>query len=244
MNKFGEMNKTKKLIIFGLGDFADIAYEYFTADSEYEVVAFSVHQKYIQEETKYGIPVIPYEKLAEVLSPNDHSFFAAVLYLKLNDFRKEIALDARLKGFELASYISTKSFVWHNTAVGEHCFIFEDNTIQPFVSLGFNNILWSGNHIGHHSRIGDNCFISSHVVLSGSCVIEGNCFIGVNSTLSNNITIGSRTWIGPSVLVTKNIPQGSLVTSLPSKVRELNELLLESKLQIISNLKNASNPEN
>jgi acyl-[acyl carrier protein]--UDP-N-acetylglucosamine O-acyltransferase len=66
--------------------------------------------------------------------------------------------------------------------IGENCFIFEDNTIQPFVRIEDNVILWSGNHIGHHSTIKSHNFISSHVVVSGQCTIEPNCFIGVNST--------------------------------------------------------------
>ena len=37
------MKKNKKLILVGAGELAEIAYEYFTHDSEYEVVAFSVH---------------------------------------------------------------------------------------------------------------------------------------------------------------------------------------------------------
>ncbi len=36
------MGKTRKLIIVGAGEFAEIAYEYFSYDSEYDVVAFAV----------------------------------------------------------------------------------------------------------------------------------------------------------------------------------------------------------
>ena len=57
--------------------------------------------------------------------------------------------------------------VWARHEIGENCFIFEDNTIQPFVKIGDDVVLWSGNHIGHHAEIGDHCFISSHVVISG-----------------------------------------------------------------------------
>ena len=38
-------NKVRKLVIFGIEDFADIAYEYFTHDSEYEVVGFTVTKR-------------------------------------------------------------------------------------------------------------------------------------------------------------------------------------------------------
>ena len=38
------MERSKKIIIVGTSAFAEIAYEYFQYDSEYEVVAFSVEQ--------------------------------------------------------------------------------------------------------------------------------------------------------------------------------------------------------
>ena len=65
--------------------------------------------------------------------------------------------------------------------VGENSFILEANTLQPFVNIGNDVVLWSGNHIGHHSIISDHVFFTSHVVLSGNCVVGSNCFLGVNS---------------------------------------------------------------
>jgi uncharacterized UPF0146 family protein len=41
--------KKQKIVIVGAGEFAEIAYEYFTHDSEFEVVAFSVEKSFIKE---------------------------------------------------------------------------------------------------------------------------------------------------------------------------------------------------
>lgn len=223
------------LVIFGGGDFADIAYEYFTRDSNFEVVAFTVDHEYLIEKSRFNLPILPFEEISDHLKPRNHHFFAAVTYGKLNDFREEVTIKAKSLGFTLASYISGRSFVWPNVSIGEHCFIFEDNTLQPFVSLGNNVVLWSGNHIGHHSQIKDNVFISSHVVVSGNCVIGRNCFIGVNATVVNNIDIGNRSWIGPGTLVTRNVESGSLVTTTQSTIRSLDEKLLFKMLNRISN---------
>ena len=62
-------------------------------------------------------------------------------------------------------------------------------------------MLWSGNHVGHHSTIGDNVFIASHVVISGSVTVGENTFLGVNATIVNDIAIGADNWIGPHVTV-------------------------------------------
>jgi UDP-3-O-[3-hydroxymyristoyl] glucosamine N-acyltransferase len=117
---------------------------------------------------------------------------------------------AKAMGFRPASYVSSRAFVWPNVKLGEHCFVFEDNTVQPFVTIGDNVVLWSGNHIGHHSIIEPNCFISSHVVISGFCRIREYCFMGVNSSVANNVIIGINNWIAPGVSIMKNTADGTL----------------------------------
>ena len=203
------MEKTRRLIIVGDSAFAEIAYEYFSYDSNYEVVAFSVETPYLKRESLFGLPVVPFESLEKAFDPQQHDVYVASVYTQLNRLRTRLSATAKEKGFKLASYISSRAFVWRNVEIGEHCFIFEDNTVQPFVRLGNNVVLWSGNHIGHHSVIKDNCFVSSHVVISGFVEVEENCFLGVNSTIVNNVKIGKDCWLGPNVTIVKDAPEAS-----------------------------------
>ena len=76
--------------------------------------------------------------------------------------------------------------------------------IQPFVKIGNNVVVWSGNHIGHHAVIGDHCFITSHVVISGGTVIGDSCFLGVNATIRDHITIAPSTVIGAGAIIMKD----------------------------------------
>ena len=50
----------KKIIVFGVGEFADIAYYYFTHDTDIEVASFTVEPGYIDEDSFNGLPVIPF----------------------------------------------------------------------------------------------------------------------------------------------------------------------------------------
>jgi len=106
--------------------------------------------------------------------------------------------------------------------MGDNCFIFEDNTLQPFVNLGSNNVLWSGNHIGHHSKIGNHNFISSHVVISGHCHIGDNNFMGVNATMANNLKLGNDCLIGSFVHIVKHVEDGSLIKGTPNKPAQVS----------------------
>lgn len=218
------MQKNRKLVIIGDTAFAEIAYEYFVRNSEYEVVAFSVEKAYLKRDNLFGLPVVAFESLEQIFGPNHHEVFAALVYTQLNRARTRLMKSAKAKGYKLASFVSPHAFVWENVQMGEHCFIFENNVVQPFVKLGNNVILWSGNHIGHHSVIRDNCFIASHVVVSGFTDIGESSFLGVNATVANNVKIARDNWIGPGVTITKNTEPGALfggTQSAPSKVSSL-----------------------
>jgi sugar O-acyltransferase (sialic acid O-acetyltransferase NeuD family) len=210
----------RRLVIVGDGLFAEIAHEYFTHDSDYEVVGFSVADAYRERETFRGLPVVAFERIEEHFAPPDHAVYAALTYTQVNRARTRLADAAKAKGYALASYVSSRAFVWPNVELGEHCFIFEDNTLQPFVRVGDNVVMWSGNHIGHHSTIEDNVFIASHAVISGSVVVGENSFLGVNATLVNGITIGADNWIGPHVIITRDTEPNSTWRPARSERRE------------------------
>jgi sugar O-acyltransferase (sialic acid O-acetyltransferase NeuD family) len=191
----------KPLVIFGAGDIAQLAYYYFSTDSNYEVVAFAADAAYITSVEFCGLPVVPFEESASRYFPETHEMFIALSYAKLNEVRKEKYLAAKALGYRLASYISPHATVLNGGRIGDNCFILEDNTIQPFVTIGNNVTLWSGNHIGHHSTIHDHCFIASHVVISGGVEIGESCFIGVNATLRDHIKVGKQCVIGAGALL-------------------------------------------
>ncbi len=191
----------EKIIIFGLGNISQIANFYLLNDNKYEVVAFTIDKKYINEDTFEGLPVIAFEDIELKYSINEYKLFIPLSYTKVNKLREQKFKEAKQKGYSFISYISPKATIASNAKIGENCFIFEDNTIQPFVIIEDNCILWSGNHIGHHSTVKANCFIASHVVISGGCEIGENTFIGVNSTLRDHIKMGKSNVIGAGALI-------------------------------------------
>jgi sugar O-acyltransferase (sialic acid O-acetyltransferase NeuD family) len=200
--------KSKKIVVFGANDIARLAYFYFKHDSAYEVVAFTVDQEYLTDNTFQGLPLLPFEGIEAIYPPSEYDFFVAVSYIKINRVRAQKYQEAKAKGYQLVSYISSKATVW-TEAIGDNCFIMEDNTLQPFVTIGNNVTLWSGNHIGHDSVIEDHCFISSHVVISGHVMVEPYCFLGVNATLKNKIRIATECVIGAGAVIVKNTePKG------------------------------------
>jgi len=199
-----------KLVVFGAGDIARLAHFYFSTDSEHEVVAFTVDAAYATGPDFQGLPLVPVEQLTTRFPPSEFRMFVALSYAKMNRVRAEKYAQAKALGYELVSYVSSRCSYLSQHRPGDNCFILEDNTVQPFVTIGDDVTLWSGNHIGHDSTIGDHCFISSHVVVSGHVEIGPACFIGVNATLRNSITIAERTLIGAGAVIMKSTAPGSV----------------------------------
>lgn len=209
--------KLGKLVIVGGGEFADIAHEYFTGDSDMEVVAFAVERPFLDRETHRGLPMIALEDIEQHFTPSDVSVHVAVTNTRLNRVRERLVGLVREKGYRLANYISSSAFVWRTAKIGENVFIFENNVIQHGVSIGDGVVLWSGNHIGHQTHIDDFTFVSSHVVISGYCRIGKRCFLGVNSTFADNIEIGDDCFVALASVVNKSFrTAGQMLTGHPA----------------------------
>jgi sugar O-acyltransferase (sialic acid O-acetyltransferase NeuD family) len=188
----------KKLVVFGLTDVAELALYYFSNDSDYDA-------NYVPTDRHFkGLPVVAFEEVTHFYPPSRYAFFVALGYSKLNAIRKEKYLAAKALGYELVSYVSSRASVL-TTDIGQNCFILEDNTIQPFVRIGDNVTMWSGNHVGHHSRIANHCFLASHVVVSGRVMIGESCFLGVNATVRDHVVIGERCIIGAGALLLADV---------------------------------------
>ena len=205
-----------------MGETAELAYEYFTYDSDYDVKAFAVEKEYIQNNVFHGLPVVSTEDLVVEYPPSLFKAFIAISSSKLNRNRRNMYLNIKSCGYSLASYISSKAFVWRNVEIGENCFVLENNVLQPFTKIGNNVTLWSGNHVGHRSVIGDHCFVSSHCVISGFCSIGESSFLGVNCTLEDHVVIGPDNFIGAGAIIQKNTDEKSFYQETQTELSKVN----------------------
>jgi sugar O-acyltransferase (sialic acid O-acetyltransferase NeuD family) len=193
-----------KIVVFGIKDFAELAHYYLSTDSAHEVVAFSVHAAYLPPDKSFrGLPVVPFETVESLYPPSSHDFFAPMSPKNMNRDRKGVYDAVKAKGYRCISYISTRATTFRNE-IGENCFILENNTLQPFTSIGNNVVLWSGNHLGHHGRIRDHVMFTSHVVMSGHCDIGEYSFLGVNAALMEGLTLAEGTFVQMGTVLMKD----------------------------------------
>lgn len=191
----------KPIVIFGTTEAAELAQYYFVRDVGRTIAAFTLDAEYLREDMFRDRPVVSFQEIASTHPPDDFDVFVALGYSKLNAVRRGKFEAARAMGYDLPSYVSPRATVLNDDRIGANCFILEDNTIQPYVRIGDNVTIWSGNHIGHHSVIEDHVFVTSHVVVSGNCRVGEASFLGVNATLRDGITIGARCVVGAGALM-------------------------------------------
>lgn len=207
----------EQLVIIGDGETAELAYDYFTRDTNYLVVGFSAETKFRKNQTLFSLPVVPFEEIEKFFDPKSHKAFVAVSFTQLNRLRRRLFDLTKAKGYRLCSYISPRAFIAPNVQVGENCFILENAVVQRGAKIGDNVTIWSGSSVGHRSTIGDNCFLASHVAVSGFCEIGANCFLGVNSCLGDSLKVGRDCVVGAGAVVVADAVEGAVYVGNPAK---------------------------
>ena len=125
-----------KVVVFGTGQWAEMAHFYLTHDSTHEIVAFTVDGDYMKANENRGLPVVPFEEVEKLYPPEQYEMLVSLGFKRVNRLRAEKYHQAKLKGYKLISYISSKAITWPGLACGENCQIAEGVIIQPFAEIG------------------------------------------------------------------------------------------------------------
>ena len=206
-----------ELVIFGTGSLAQLLALYLERDSSYDVVAFTATDDRIDASVSLGRPVVPYEKITDSYPPSQYAMFVAVGYQRMNKLRAHFYYDARGKGYQLVSYVSSEASTAPETLqIGDNCCVFGPSTIEPFARLGNDVVVWSGAHIAHHSTIGDHSFLGPHALVAGHTRIGEYCFLGANSTVRDSISVADECLIGAGALILSDTSVGDVYTGVRS----------------------------
>ncbi len=189
----------EKLIIFGNTDAARQMFYNFSGDSPYQVVCFTTDQPFIREPEFLGLPVVPFTDLNDRFPPRDHFIFVAIGYSEMNRLRTEKYLEAKSRGYRLASYISPKAHIGQGCLVGENCLVGAGCALQPLVKVGNNVVIRENVFIGSGSEVKDHCYISGAAAIAGNVIVGPASFIGINATVKDKLTIGRECIIGAGV---------------------------------------------
>jgi sugar O-acyltransferase (sialic acid O-acetyltransferase NeuD family) len=203
---YDEQDAPARIVIVASGrasdqPIADVAYELLTDDSPYEVAAFAVERKYLSQETHLGLPAVPFQTVQEQYPPQQYGMFVAVGYRRLNHLRARLYHQTKEKGYTLISYVSSKASLWSSVAIGDNCFIMEQNLIHRFVEIDNDVTLWSGNHVSRHVTIRDHVYVASQVVIGEGVEVGAYSVLDYNAVVRRGAKVAADCLIGPGAVV-------------------------------------------
>jgi len=211
-----------RLVLFGTGRGADVAFRYLQRDSDHEICGFTLDAAYLKRTTFHDLPVVPFEEVETRFPPDDYRMLILLGYQEMNQLRARKYLQAKAKGYTLASYVSSDFFRPEELSVGENCFILDNQSICLDVKIGNNVVMWSSNHVGDMTVIEDHAWISSHVTIAANVTIREGCFVGIGATISNHVTLGKNTFVGANALITSDTAENSVYVCGESKALDVD----------------------
>ena len=133
-----------KVVIFGVGEIAEVAHIYLQHDSDHEVVAFTVDREYKNQDEFRSLPVVSFEDLIETYPTSEYKLFIPISFRDLNKHRSNKFKQAKELGFQMISFISSKAQIMPETEIGENCFIGAGATVIHGITIADGAVIGAG----------------------------------------------------------------------------------------------------
>jgi acetyltransferase-like isoleucine patch superfamily enzyme len=199
-----------KVVLFGIGRGADVAYRFLTRDSEHEICGFAVDRRYLDRDRFHELPVVAFEDVEKHFPPHEFRMFVLLGYQRMNAFRAAKYLEGKQKGYSFISYANSHFYRADKLSIGENCFILDNQSISLDVKIGNNVVMWSSNHVGDLTVIEDHVWLASHVTIAAEVVVRPYCFLGLGATIGNKVTLAARTFVGADALVASDTSEDAV----------------------------------
>lgn len=212
----GQQVPQQPIAIFGAGALAQlVAYELLSCGSK--VVAFCVDPEHIRERTLMGRPVVPLERISDIIAPEAASGLVVVGFQNALRFRERAQQEMLSAGFALTHFISERATVWKGFVPPQNVIVHSGSVIEPFSALGTGVTIRTNVTVGHHVSVGPYSFLASGVTLGGGVTIGARAFLGLGAVVRDGVAVASGSFIAAGSVVTADTRSGMVYAGVPAR---------------------------
>ena len=104
----------------------------------------------------------------------------------------------------------TRVEIGSGNVIREYCTIHRGSADGTATTIGNNNFLMAGAHVGHNCRIGNNVIIANNCLLAGHVRVDDSAFLGGGSTFHQHMHVGRLVMVQGSSAFGKDLPPFTL----------------------------------
>ncbi len=173
-----------------------------------------------EQNVTLGYKTITFDDSLQLCKSNNSDYIIALgePFLKSKLYKK-----CQENNLKMAIINGSQYPLFRTTKIKDGCVIHYGSVIDVDAIIDENTFINQNVSIGHDVYIGKSCVISPNSVIGGFTEIGDQTYIGSGSTIRDRIKIGKNCIIGMGAVVTKDIPDNSVVFGNPAKFIRSNE---------------------
>ena len=209
----------KKIFLYGGKSTAYLVHELLKEDKKKVNFIFDKYVKKIHFKFNGDFSNKPkdFNKFVE----NSKLFFVCIGMMdgRLRDFISKKLIQKKLKQI---SVISKQSFIDKSVNYKDGLLAMPHSVVNKKTVIGSNCYLNVNSVIDHECEIEDGVHVMGSAYIAGRVKIKKYASIGANATILPDLIIGKNSIVGAGAVVTKNVPDNSIVVGNPAKFLKKN----------------------